>query len=128
MCEVGKSPNVLEIARRLGVLLNHDLFAIQSICSEFVENNSTLASVMLLFPIFNCIYYFWVMTSSQILLILLFFDFQVNKYIRKGRKRRNLISMVQRIVHDHKDSKRLHEALVERCLSDLLDNIGMQFT
>ncbi|VUZ57198.1 unnamed protein product [Hymenolepis diminuta] len=94
MCEVGKSPNALETARRLGVLLNHDLFTIQSICSEFVENNSNL----------------------------------VNKYIRKGRKRRNLISMVQRIVHDNKDSKRLNEALVERCLSELLDNIGQSST
>ncbi|VDO01758.1 unnamed protein product [Rodentolepis nana] len=87
MCEARESSNVLELAERLGVLLNHDLCTIKSACSEFIENNSKL----------------------------------VEKYIRKGRKHRNLLSMVRRIVLDHKDPKRLHEGLVERCLSDMFD-------
>lgn len=47
----------------------------------------------------------------------------VLKYIRKGRKRWHLQSMVNRIVRSTESTQLLHEGLVERCLSDLLNRV-----
>ncbi|KAM7537204.1 hypothetical protein Aperf_G00000077717 [Anoplocephala perfoliata] len=92
MCAVGGSANAQKIADRLGVLLINDLFAIQTICEEFVKVNPTL----------------------------------IEKYARKGRKHRHLVSMVQYIICNNvQHQRRLHEALVERCLSDLLNHKGL---
>ncbi|KAL5970928.1 Glutamyl-tRNA Gln amidotransferase subunit B mitochondrial, partial [Taenia solium] len=89
LCAEGASANALEIADRIGVLLDHDLAQIRSICVNFIEFNPAL----------------------------------VLKYVRKGRKRRILQSMVNRIVHSTGGARLLHEGLVERCLSDLLDRV-----
>ncbi|VDK32300.1 unnamed protein product [Taenia asiatica] len=89
LCVEGASANALEIAGRIGVLLDHDLAQIRSICVNFIESNPAL----------------------------------VLKYVRKGRKRRILQSMVNLIVHSTGGARLLHEGLVERRLSDLLDRV-----